>query len=123
MHAVVALAPPNAPRIGAVTMDWRVFGLTTAIATVTAGPETGGRADWRRCRDRIGGRIRARDIRREPALPGGEVRLANLCRRSSAAGGGISRSVADSRAPRVKSRPDRRLAHRVDKLRDQGYLV
>lgn len=35
MAALVAMAPPGMPRIQSVAMDWQVFGLSAAIATVT----------------------------------------------------------------------------------------
>jgi putative ABC transport system permease protein len=35
MRTLLALAPANIPRIAGVTMDWRVFAVSTAIATVT----------------------------------------------------------------------------------------
>ncbi len=35
MAALVAMAPAGTPRIQSVTMDWQVFGLSAAIATIT----------------------------------------------------------------------------------------
>src|SRR5205814_203915 len=35
MRFLVNLAPPNIPRLDSVTMDWRVFAVATAIATLT----------------------------------------------------------------------------------------
>jgi len=35
MELLIAAAPPSIPQIGAVTMDWRVFAVCTALATLT----------------------------------------------------------------------------------------
>jgi len=35
MRVLVAAAPPNIPRLDSVAMDWRVFGVAAAIATIT----------------------------------------------------------------------------------------
>jgi predicted permease len=60
MRTLLAMAPANIPRIAGVTMDWRVFVVSTAIATIT-GLMFGIAPAWQASRTKAGEALKSSD--------------------------------------------------------------